>query len=682
MRFFLYTRQLSCGLLVLSYPIFAQGETYIFSANKTNTAASQVGSSVSIFSERAITIAQKDNITELLKNTTGINISESSANSNKGVMIRGASNNHTLVMIDGVVVNDPISSGRGFNFGALNTADIVRIEVLKGPQSVLYGSDAMGGVVQITTRQGLAGQKPSLVLNLEGGSYGFNKQSVNLTGSTDKLNYGLGLSHTQEQGISAAEKKDDNKERDGQSIKTGTLNMTYTPIDWLLFDLNVRHVKGKLDYDSHGGVGGDDPNLWEDSEFSSVRLGMTAFLWDDKLESNLSYGQNITKRYNINEADLNSKNSSKAIFKSRTQNWSQKNTLTLHPDFKTIIGFNQLEETGETAYYSESFSDKSTRSTIYENKLPRQKQQIQSIYLNQHVDVGSRWFNTVGFRYDIIKGHKNSNDLDFKGKNHDEIVSMVKEYYTTLNNQYLNFSESTKVPNKLRQTSFTYRVTSRFNITDIVALKGSFGTGFKSPTLYQRFEPTYGNLNLASEKSRGYDLGLVITHKRHTFDVTYFNNDFSNLIEFDSNDLKYYNVAKARMKGFELSLDSEWNAQFSSRLFYTYLVAKNRETKTALIERPRHSFGLVSDFKINEKNLFYVDAKFESGSDTSSFDSKNSEIPRLKAYWLLNVAYEYKFNDKLSFTAKINNVFDKHYQTSLGYGQKRINGKVGLTWVF
>lgn len=682
MRSFLYTRQLSCGLLILSYPFFAQGETYIFSANSTNTAASRVGSSVSVFGEREITIAQKDNITELLRNTTGINITESSANSNKGVMIRGASNNHTLVMIDGVMVNDPISSGRGFNFGSLNTADIVKIEVLKGAQSVLYGSDAMGGVVQITTKRGLAGQKPSLVLNLEGGSYGFNKQSVGLTGSTDKLNYAVGLSNTQEQGISAAEKKDGNRERDGQSLKTGTFNMSYTPVDWLLFDLNIRHVKGKLDYDNHGGVGGDDPNLWEDSEFSTARLGMTAFLWDEKLESSLSYDQSITKRYNINEADLNSKDSSKAIFKGKTQNWSQKNTLTLHPDFKTIIGINQLEETGETAYYSESFYDDSTSPSIYENKLPRQKQQTRSIYLDQHLNIGSRWFSTVGIRYDVIKNKQHNNSLDFNGKSQDEISAMVEEYYTKQYDQYLNSAGSSTTPHKLRQTAFTYRVTSRFNITDFVAIKGSFGTGFKSPTLYQRFEPTYGNLSLESEKSRGYDLGLVITHKQHTFDVTFFNNSFSNLIEFSSEKSKYYNVAKAKTKGFELSLDSQWNEQFSSRLFYTYLDAKNRETQTALLERPRHNFGIVSDFKLNEKNSIYLDANFVSGSDTMDFQNKTNEVPKLKAYWLVNVAYEYKFNDRLAFTAKVNNILDKHYQTSLGYGQKRINGKVGLTWVF
>jgi vitamin B12 transporter len=133
------------------------------------------------------------------------------------VFLRGANSYHTLVLIDGIKVNDPTGMNRGFNYANLTVDNIERIEILRGPQSTLYGADAMGGVINIITKKGE--DKPKFYMGSEGGSYKTWKEFAGASMGSERFNASLSLSHNSSDGFSAF---DDGKE-DVELVITGRM---------------------------------------------------------------------------------------------------------------------------------------------------------------------------------------------------------------------------------------------------------------------------------------------------------------------------------------------------------------------------------------------------------------------------------------------------------------------------
>ena len=189
----------------------SENNEIVFTANRTDQKLDTVGSTINVISEQQLENAQYQRVSDALSSVPGINITRSGANGLSGAFIRGMSSDNVLVMIDGVIINNPSSAGRGFDFSTLDTLNVERIEVLKGPQSTLYGSSATAGVIQIFTKKG-GPQKTTVTL--EGGSYEHVKTTVQTQGQTDTLMYSAALGLNQEHGISVADKKLGNTERD------------------------------------------------------------------------------------------------------------------------------------------------------------------------------------------------------------------------------------------------------------------------------------------------------------------------------------------------------------------------------------------------------------------------------------------------------------------------------------
>ena len=144
-------------------------ETLVVSATRIATPAWQLGSSVTVITAADIAARQLRTVPDVLKLVPGLNVVQSGGPGGvTSVFMRGTNSNHTKVLIDGIDVSDPSNAGATFDFGQLLASDIERIEVLRGPQSGLYGSDAIGGVISITTR---SGKGPfHLAGSLEGGA--------------------------------------------------------------------------------------------------------------------------------------------------------------------------------------------------------------------------------------------------------------------------------------------------------------------------------------------------------------------------------------------------------------------------------------------------------------------------------------------------------------------------------
>jgi len=189
-------------------------EEIIVSATRYERPLSEIGSSVSLISADDMKKAQTVFVQDILQSVPGLSLNQNGANGGvSSLRIRGASSAQTVVLIDGVQVNDVASPGGAFNFAYLDPNGIEKIEVLRGPQSILYGSDAIGGVVNIITEEGTKGLKSSLFL--EGGSYNSLRGGGHVAGGSDRLTFSLSASASTTDGISKADENNGNSEKDG-----------------------------------------------------------------------------------------------------------------------------------------------------------------------------------------------------------------------------------------------------------------------------------------------------------------------------------------------------------------------------------------------------------------------------------------------------------------------------------
>lgn len=164
----------------------------VVTANRTPLPIERLGASVTVIPAEDIQSFGTKSLADVLRGTPGLNITESGGpGSLTNVSLRGSNPGQTLVLIDGIRVGDASSTDGALDFGALSAVDIERIEVVRGPQSALYGSDAMGGVINIITRKGE--RTPRRSVQVEAGSYGTISSTGAVSGATDKVSYAFSL---------------------------------------------------------------------------------------------------------------------------------------------------------------------------------------------------------------------------------------------------------------------------------------------------------------------------------------------------------------------------------------------------------------------------------------------------------------------------------------------------------
>jgi vitamin B12 transporter len=189
-------------VLLFSVSLFAQTDTLkvqlddvLVTATKYPTDVQNISSSYTIISKQQIQMINAPSVLQLLRDVEGISIAQQGGiGTLNSLFMRGANANHTLVLIDGVEVNDPSSPRNAFDLSHLQTENVDRIEIVRGAQSTLYGSDALAGIINIFTQPGSDVNK--LQLRTEGGSNSYYKGSGHFTGSYDLLDYSINFSRS------------------------------------------------------------------------------------------------------------------------------------------------------------------------------------------------------------------------------------------------------------------------------------------------------------------------------------------------------------------------------------------------------------------------------------------------------------------------------------------------------
>ena len=610
----------------------------VYSAYATPVNQDQTASSVTVLTEKDFAARNATYVSDVLKTVPSLAVSASGSRGTlTNVFLRGADANHTAVIIDGVKAN-PVS-GYGFDFGGLALSNIERIEVLRGEQSALWGSDAMGGVIYITTKKGLEkGKTFNVDYDFGTGSHRTVDGSLTLSGSNSNFYYALHGDSHHTKGISALSKDRFNyTAQDGTAVSTGGASERdkfHRDNTSLRFGYDDNQ-KGFDFLTSHSSQTANFDNSATDEKGHYTRTRDTLF----KLSGFLGNGDELLKHK---------------------------------------VGVSHIKTDSDTVGYASAYDAKKLNANYQlDVNFDREGSITQGLsFLTdyQKTDFNSSYFNNAGNKKLIEKSVAAEYRLL-----HDADHSL------NVSGRYTDSSEY--------ENSWTGRIAGASRLHNNVKAHASIGSAIQNPTIteYYGYNARYiGNPNLQPEKSVGGDVGFLFEtdDHRHSVDITYFTRNVKNAISSEViNSVTYASRAvnldgKSKVKGLEVAYNGKITDVLTAYANYTY--TQTRDSKgIELARRPKHLANTGLAYQITEKlgadvNLSYTGKRM----DTYYSPSYSTHKVKLPSYTLANVGVNYKVAESLTVYANLNNVFNKKYENVLGYGQEGRNVYVGLRGSF
>jgi len=579
-------------------------------ATRIPTPESQIASSVTIITADQIAASQATSLPDVLKYVPGLNLVQSGGpGAQTSIFMRGTNSNHTKVLVDGVDVSDPSTPNGSFDFGQFLVQDIERIEVLRGPQSGLYGSDAIGGVINIITRNGSG--PAQWVGALEGGSFQTFNQAAAVRGSQDAFNYAVNVEHehTGSTPVTPLEllAPGEGRRNDYDDNLTASTKLGYTVNSNLDFGVVGRYT------DTHLHFTGDNFNVVpaapdaNQSETDTSGYDGRAFghllLLDGRLD------QTLDVAYTRNRSDTFALDSGESLDIGQRLKFDYQGAFKLI-DSQTLV-----------------FGAEHARDEISEPIDAGLS--IDSGYLELQSQLAQRLFSAINVRYDSnsLFGHKATYRI--------APTYVISETGTQL--------------------------------------RASVGTGFKAPTLsqlFQNFPPTFfANPNLKPETSIGWDLGIEQALLANTVRVgaTYFHIRLRDLI--DSNDAftTNINVDKATTSGVESFVSYRPWAALTLRVDYTYTEATDDTTQQELLRRPKNKASLDANWQASSALSFHTDLLYVGPwDDIPRYGFATAQSP---GNFTVNVAGNYTVTSNFEVYARMNNLLDRRYEDPSGFLQ-------------
>jgi vitamin B12 transporter len=594
-------------------------------ANRVETPLKETGSSVTVIPREDLERTGKIMVFEALQSLAHLNLNQNGPIGGvTQVQIRGSESQHVKILIDGVEVNDPINPSRSANLAHLMVDNINRVEIVSGPQSTLYGSDAMGGVIHIITREGMGPLQARLTT--QAGSYGTLASTGELFGGDKTFRYSLGFGQHRSDGFSAAGSQyEGNAEKDGYRNLSLFGKMGVSLRDNIDLKFSLRFTEAQSEIDNFGGDYGDDPNNREDFQSFILNGEARGLFLNNRWESRIRTAALNNKRSYDNPSDeFHPFDSDDSLYKGGLIKMDWQNNLFLHESNTLTFGVEHARERGESEYRSMGMWGP------YESIFPEQKAHNTGIYVQDQVRYGGVFFATVGGRWDT----------------HSEAGS-----------------------------AFTYRAAPAFWFPSTgTRIKASLGTGFKAPSLYQLYAPStiygpVGNAELEPEESTGWDAGVeqYFFENRLVLEAVYFDNRFTNLIDFDYS-LGYINVAEATTRGFELGAFARPVDNLTIEASYIHTDAKNDITGERLLRRPIHKFSAHLSWRLTSQADVNLELIHVGAREDIFFGGFTSERVTLDAYTLFNTSAFYRVLHYLQLFIRIDNILGQEYEVIKGYG--------------
>lgn len=613
----------------------------IVTANRAAQNLSQVGQSVAVISAQDIATRQYITVSDALRTISGVTVTRSGPlGALTSVNIRGAAGAQTLLLIDNVKLTDPSAPSGGFDFGSLLTDSVERIEVVRGAQSALWGSQAIGGVVNYITRV------PTSVPQFDVlGEYGWRdtvRLAGNFHGTWGPLAASIGGGYLRSDGFSAYSEARGGGERDGyrQYGVHGKFTLKLSPS--IALDLRGYYSDGIVGIDGFpppSFIFGDSQETSQNKNFVGY-AGLHTQMFDGRWRQRLAYAHTRVDRDNL---DLSGA-VSRVVFDGlgRSNRFDYQSVFDFGGDTK---GNPQAQLLSGQWLAGAEYEISSYRQSSFGAAFSLAEARIFSLYSHLSLSLVDRLTIGGGVRYD----HHN-------------------RYGTS--------------------PSFTASMSYSPN-EGVSRLRASYGTGFKAPSLYQLFSD-FGYPALRPERAQSFDIGLSqsLFGRAVLIEATYFYRRARDEIDFVtcSGDAgaasrcnnrpfgSYDNITRTRAQGVEVGLRLQPNKSgLSAQLSYSWIAAINRANSLRLARRPTHSVNLALDYDLSRN--FAVGATLSYVGD--SFDDPANQ-QRVAGYAVVDLRAQYALGERVEIYGRIENLFDKAYESIFQYGTARRSVYMGL----
>lgn len=612
----LFTTSVSAISIALLSPASAQQSaspnvlpTLVVSATSVPTPAAEIASTVTVITSEDIEREQRRTISDVLANVPGLNVVQAGGPGRQtSVFMRGTESNHTKVLIDGIDASDPSVPGGLFDFAHITVADVERIEVLRGPQSGLYGADAIGGVISIVTKKGNG--PPKVAARIEGGSLGTSVKNGSVSGSQGAFDYAFNVNHFRSTGHNNVPV---NLFVPGRQNLTDIYdNLTYsTKLGAQLNDsFRINAVARYTDADLGVVVSPGDPRTRTLTRQLFTRGEAVWSGFDGRHTSYFGVNYSDHWRYNLSPGAA----SVPAVFTGDRTRFDWRGVTTVLPGHTLITG-------------AEHEIIRGSNSTIFaENNDTAGYAELQSKF-------GERIFVTGNIRHD--------DNARFGG-------------HTTY-----RVAPSVILPGS--ETRLKASVGTGFKAPSLDELF------FDIPAF-----GFLANPNLRPESSIGYDAGFEqpLFNDRVRFGATYFNNELKDLINFQFNpDFTgtLVNIDRARTSGVEVFASAQVTDTVRVRVDYTHTDAIDLATNLELLRRPKEKVSATAIWEALDNltlsgTILHVGESVDAARVAPFVDR-----PILPAYTVVNLAGDYRVDQHLKVFARIDNLFDLRYENPYGF---------------
>ncbi len=659
--------------------VAAISDHLVVTATRTPTPDDEIAGSVSIISSQDLQRKAQSQISEPLRLIPGLAVLQSGGRGSiTSIFTRGGESDYNKVLIDGVPVN---AAGGLFDFGFLTPENLERVEVVRGPRSALFGSDAMTGVIQLITRRG-ATETPELELSGEGGNLDYHRETAIFSGLTRWFDYAASFAY----------ENTDGRFRNSDFLnRSASINLGFklgSHADLRLTSRLNNNTLGVPDAVARQFADPDQRQKHHDMALSGLFDWRTTSRWSQ------------SARFLFSEFETHS-------FDPAAEDLSKPDTPLLPPgafgndfafsfrDHQKRLGFhyqtiaalssaNVLTGGVDFEHEAAVFTDDFSRVSPERNNL--------GLYIQDQLAFADRVFVTAGVRLE---------------RNTGEVPGDLREALASLGNTVPigDVGFGVKVNPKIAATFFARRhQTGNFGATRFNA---SFGTGIKEPSLVEAFSPSIfflGNPSLKPERAISFDAGMVqeFFNRKASFEVTYFDNRFRDQIVFvfdpltfgavqlaDGRLTNFVNQERARARGLELTGAARPALKLTVTASYTFLRSRLNESETSpaevglpLIRRPRHSGAF---------EIYWLDNRFDLSFDGSLVGKRRDLDPISGSrfnlqqqpifndgYAKLNLAGSYRINHRLTAFARVENILNQDYEEILGFPAYQANFRAGL----
>lgn len=597
----------------------------IVTANKTEQKQSTTGKIITIISKEQLEKSAGKTVMQILNEQAGLIVNGALNNPGNAqtVFLRGASSGRTLILIDGIPMNDPSMINNEFNLNLLSVNEIERIEICKGAQGTLYGSDALGGVINLITTKNDIDKLVHLNANMTAGNYGIFKSNVNASGKLGKFKFTARLNHQSSAGFSSAVDSTGSSvfDTDGLFGNNFGASLAYQPNKSLTFNSFIQHRYYKTDLDN--GPFSDAIHFFSEDQALFAGAGFTY------KKSKFSLTGNYQKVNNNRYYDKDFSTGS-PLFSTHSLNG--------YSDYTELFGNVNISKNVTAIMGSELRTSSMNSLYLSVSTFGPFENEFKDSRISQYSVYGSIMYSS----------EENPFQLELGGRFNKHSIYGVN-------------------------STFTLNPSFRYN--DYWMIMGSISSAYKVPSIYQLYDFYAGNLDLKPEEAINVEVGVQYKSARSFFRGVFFSRQITSGIDYNFVDFKYFNFVEQRVNGLELESNLDVTKSFHLNINYTYLsgqeLTQNRETNKEsitypyLLRRPAHSLNLTLNYEISTKLFASISSKTLSARyDIGGYEQADVV---LQPYTIYNGYGSYKMSDKVSFFIDAQNLFNKKFFDIYGY---------------